>query len=313
MTLGERKPLSSESDLRHLAAQQYGVFSHAQASEGGISPAGITRRVKSGTWERVLPKVYRVVGVPASDLQRAMAATLWAGDGAVVSHGSAGQLWSIPGARARARATELWVPVPRAPRAASIVVHRGTRIDRADRTRFEGVPVTTALRTLIDLSARFEDDRLLNAMEDLFRRKLVTPERLAVRLDALAKSGRPGAGRLRRLFAERDVAPSESVLEAKVWLLLSRSPLPRPVRQHWVDTPAGRYRFDFAWPAAHVALECDGWEHHGGRAAFGKDRARLSEVASSGWRTLIATWEIVTRDPRRVLRWVDSSLANAAT
>jgi very-short-patch-repair endonuclease len=310
MGIGERKPLPSELDLRELAMRQFGIFSHAQATEAGLSPAGMTRRVKAGVWERLLPKVYRIVGVPPSEQQQALAAALWAGDGAVVSHGTAGALWSIPGVRSHR--VELWVPAPRSPRAASIVVHRGPRIDEADRTSVERIPVTTALRTLIDLSARMEDDRLLAAMESLFRRRLVTPEQLEQRLAALCTSGRSGTGRLRQLLSERDSAPSESMLEAKVWLLLSRTELPRPVRQHWVNAPAGRYRLDFAWPAKRVALECDGWEHHGGHAAFGKDRARLSEVASTGWRTLIATWALATREPRRLLRWVDSALANAA-
>jgi very-short-patch-repair endonuclease len=270
----------------------------------------MTRRVKSGVWERLLPKVYRVVGVPDSPQQRALAAVLWGGDGAVISHGTAGALWSITGARPRH--TEIWVPAPRSPRASGIVVHRGPRVERADRDEVDGIPVTTALRTLVDLSARLEDDRLLTAMEDLFRRKLVVPEHLAARLDALRDSGRPGAGRLQRLLAERDTAPTESVLEAKAWLLLSRSSLPRPVRQHWVATPRGRYRLDFAWPDQRVALECDGWEHHGGRLAFGKDRARVSEIVSTGWRVLVATWQIVAREPDRILRWVDAALAEAA-
>jgi very-short-patch-repair endonuclease len=207
---------------------------------------------------------------------------------------------------------EIWVPAPRSPRATSITVHRGSRIDRADRAQLEGIPITTALRTLVDLSGRMEDDRLLAAMEDGIRRRLFTPERLAARLDALCESGRSGAGRLKRLLEERDSAPSESVLEAKVWLLLSRSPLPRPVRQHWVGTRGGRYRLDFAWPEARVALEADGWAHHGGKAAFGKDRERLSEVAATGWRTLLATWHLVTHEPQRLLRWVESSLESHA-
>jgi very-short-patch-repair endonuclease len=141
---------------------------------------------------------------------------------------------------------------------------------------------------------------------------VAAPDRLAARLEALCESGRPGAGRLRRLLAERDAAPSESALEAKVWLTLVASTLPRPVRQHWIQTAGGRYRLDFAWPVQRVALEADGWEHHGTRAAFGKDRARLSEVTAGGWRVLVATWDVVSREPARLLRWAESALAVAA-
>jgi very-short-patch-repair endonuclease len=240
-----------------------------------------------------------------------MAAVLWAGEGSVVSHATAAHFWRIEGARNLK--VELWVPEPRNLRHELVAVHRGSRIDRADRARHGGVPLTTPLRTLIDVSGRMEDDRLLAAMEALFLRNLARPDRLAARLRALRGKGRPGAGRLERLLDERaDARPLESSLEAKVWITLRRSGVRTPVRQHWVSAPSGRYRLDFAWPDCKLGLECDGWEHHGGRAAFGKDRERLSELASLGWRILVVTWEVATRSPQRVVRWAESALSGAA-
>jgi len=194
-----------------------------------------------------------------------------------------------------------------------ITLHRGTRLDRADRTKLGPIPITTAARTLIDLSARMEDLRLLAAMENAFRRGLVTPERLGVRVETLRRSGRPGAGRLADLLAAREPGPAlESALEAKVWLLLRRSGLPLPRRQFWVSLPGGRYRLDFAWPEQRVGLECDGWEHHGTRAAFVDDRARLAEFAAARWRILPVTWKTCTRESERVARWLRNALALAA-
>src|SRR5215213_9847744 len=264
MAFAERNPLGNESALRSLAERQFGVFSHAQALEAGVSPSGMTRRVAHEVWERVLPKVYRIVGVPSPREQRAMAAALWAGEGAVISHATAARLVGIEGVRERK--IELWVPFPRNPRHPLVDVHRGTRVDRADR--------------------------------------------LAARLRALTTSGRPGAGRLERLLLDRGDDPAaESRLETKVWLLLRDAPVPTPRRQSWVSTPGGRYRLDFAWPELKLALECDGWAHHGTRVAFGKDRERLSELAAMGWRVLVVTWPMATRQPQRVLRWVELALA----
>ena len=80
-------------------------------------------------------------------------------------------------------------------------------------------------------------------------RSLVTPERLGARVEALRKSGRPGAGRLARAPERgRSGSALESVLEAKVWLLVRRCGVPLPRRQFWVALPGGRYRLDFAWP-----------------------------------------------------------------
>jgi very-short-patch-repair endonuclease len=101
-------------------------------------------------------------------------------------------------------------------------------------------------------------------------------------------------------------------LEAKVWFLLLRSGVPRPVRQHWVVVPGGRYRLDFAWPELRVGLECDGWAHHGDRVAFGKDRDRFAELAAARWRVLPVTWRACSRDPERVIRWIRDAVAPAA-
>ena len=171
------------------------------------------------------------------------------------------------------------------------------------------MPITTPVRTLIDLSARMEDARLLAAMESAFRAKLCSPERLAVRVDTLRTSGRPGAGRLAELLASRAGPALESVLEAKLWLLIGRSRLPLPQRQYWVSLPGGRYRLDFAWPEHKVGLECDGWEHHGARTAFDPDRARLAEFAAARWRVLPVTWHACAREPARVERWLRDSLS----
>jgi very-short-patch-repair endonuclease len=303
MTAAGRTPSTNERDARRIATTQHGVLSRQQAIDVGISESGISRRVAAGLWIRVLPGVYAIAGAPPSSRLPAVAAVLWAGDGAIVSHGSAGLLWGIEGARAKR--VELWVPSARKRTHADVVVHRGTRLDRADRTALGAIPITTPVRTLIDLAGR-----LVGAMESVFRQHLGTPDRLAARLAALRASGRPGAGRLEELLEARgDGRPLESTLEGKVWLLLARSGLPRPKRQHWVTTPAGRYRLDFAWPERKLGLECDGWEHHGGRVAFGKDRERLSEMVSMGWRVLLVTWDVGTRQPRRVVRWVELALA----
>jgi very-short-patch-repair endonuclease len=294
--------------VREIAEVQHGVVSRAQVRDLGIAEASIARRMRDGLWQRVLPGVFRITGAPMSAWQVPMAAVLWAGDGAVVSHATAARLWGIEGARERK--VELWVPSSRNPRHDLVEVHRGTRIDRADRALRGPIPITTPVRTLIDLSARMEDDRLLAAVESAFRAKLCTPERLGVRVDILRTSGRPGAGRLAALLAARSGPPLESMLEAKIWRLVQRTSLPLPERQFWVSLPGVRYRLDFAWPEHKVGLECDGWEHHGTRSAFDPDRARLAEFAAARWRILPVTWRACTHEPERVERWLRSSLSS---
>lgn len=299
---------SAEARIAAIADAQFGVFGRPQALDAGFSERQIQLRVTGKRWEVRRRGVYRIVGAPESLEQAAMAGALYAGDGALVSHGTAGKLWAIAGVRTRD--VELWVPSEKKSDSRGLTIHRGGRLDRADRTTLGPIPITTPARTIIDLSARMEDDRLLSAMEDAFRRRLVTPERLLARAAVLRKSGRPGAGRCAGLLAGRaGLAPLESTLETKVWLLIRRSGLLLPERQLWVSLPGGRYRLDFGWPEHRVALECDGWEHHGRRSAFAPDRARLAEFAAAKWRVLPVTWHAVTREPDRVERWLRAALA----
>jgi very-short-patch-repair endonuclease len=301
---------SADARIAAVADSQFGVFGRRQALDAGFSERQIQLRVTGKRWEVRRRGVYRIVGAPESVEQAAMAGALYAGDDALVSHGTAGTLWRIEGARSRD--VELWVPSSKRSDGKGLTIHRGSRLDRADRTTLGPIPITTPTRTIIDLSARMEDSTLVAAMEDAFRRRLVTPERLLARAEILRNSGRPGAGRLAELLGERTgLAPLESTLEARVWLLILRTAIPRPERQFWVSLPGGRYRLDFAWPAQRVALECDGWQHHGARSAFAPDRARLAEFAAARWRILPVTWHACTREPERVERWLRSALAGA--
>ena len=303
---------SLDGKIAALAASQFGVFSRLQALAVGFTARQIQFRVQRGRWEQVLPGVYRIVGVGADLHQDALAAVLWGGPGALASHAVAAALWGMDGVR-RPHKSEIWVPESRSLRSPDVIAHRGERLDRADRTTLHGIPLTTAVRTLIDVAGRLDDDRLLGAMESVFRQRLGTPERLAARLDALRTSGRPGAGRLQELLAARGKeAAMESTLEAMVWSLLRREGVRLPVRQHWVSVAKGRFRLDFAWPDLKVGLECDSWRHHGGRVEFGKDRARYAELASARWRVLPVTWHACTREPERVVRWVQALVPAAA-
>lgn len=301
---------SLERAIANLSERQYGLFSRAQASELGMSRRQIDRRLGNGRWDSPLPKVLRVIGSPSTAHQRAMAAMLWAGDGSLVSHAAAAVLWCFEGVRARK--VELWTT--RSLRSELVVVHRGIRLDRADRAMLGPIPITTPVRTLIDMAGRLDDLRLSALTESLIKRGLVDPDRVPARLDALRASGRPGAGRLAALLDVRGDGPAmESMLEALVWSLILESGVRIPERQHWVDVPGGRYRLDYAWPDLHLGMECDSWEHHGAnKSDFGKDRARYAELVVVGYRVLPVTWDVAKRDPRRVIRWLRTAFPEAA-
>jgi hypothetical protein len=62
-----------------------------------------------------------------------------------------------------------------------------------------------------------------------------------------------------------------------------------PVAEHRFD-PERRWRFDYAWPDAKVALEVQGGLFNGGRHSRGpallKEHEKLNAAACAGWRIL---------------------------
>ena len=57
---------------------------------------------------------------------------------------------------------------------------------------------------------------------------------------------------------------------------------------------------DFAYPQRRLAVELDGFESHGQRDAFDRDRARQNQLVLLGWTVLRFTWADVTERPETV-------------
>ncbi|HXY92997.1 MAG TPA: hypothetical protein VEP49_11010 [Acidimicrobiia bacterium] len=237
-----------------------------------------------------------------------MSALLWGGSDAAISHGTAAALWRFAEVRGR-RAVELWVPTKRRIRSDSVIVHRGPTLEGEDLSNVGPISITSPLRTLIDVSGRLEDDRLLAVAEDLIRQRLVNPEHLTRRVNALRASGRTGTGRLATLLGTRgDGRPLESALEGVAWMLIRESGLPLPARQYWVVLAGNRYRLDFAWRERKLGLECEGRQFHEG-SRWGKNQDRFAEFAAAGWAVLPVTWNACRHDSQRVIRWLRDAYA----
>jgi very-short-patch-repair endonuclease len=83
-----------------------------------------------------------------------------------------------------------------------------------------------------------------------------------------------------------------------------------PERQHWV--PGTRYRLDYAWPAAHLAVEVDGYEDHSRLEVFGYDRRRQNVLVLAGWTVLRFTWADVRDRPAHVGAQIVQALTQTA-
>lgn len=272
--------------MSRIAARQHAVFLRAQALEVGMTDEMIAHRVAAGRWIRICPGLYRLAGVPVTWNQRAFAACLVAGRGAVVSHRSAAVLWGISGFRAGP--LEITVPVGRSSRNGLARVHRSSNVEGARR---DGVPVSRPARTVVDLASVVNGTALEEAVDDVLCRRLVSRGDLARRADDLGP--RRGSRALRRVLeAWNDDALPAGVVEMRVVRQLLAAGLPDPKRQHEIRSGGVLVaRVDLAYAQQRVAIELDGFRWHAGRGPFRSDRIRGNRIEAAGWRLLRAAPE----------------------
>src|SRR5579875_3746369 len=152
-----------------LLARQDNVATTPDLVAAGCSKGLILRRVHSGNWQRILPGVVVGHSGPVTRQQQRRAALLWAGDRAVLSHGSAA---AIHGLRMIEDTVEISVPHGiRRPSIRFIRTHQSRRPLVPDRGI--DLPCTSAARTVVDLAcALSEQDDVRAVVSDAVRRGL---------------------------------------------------------------------------------------------------------------------------------------------
>jgi Transcriptional regulator, AbiEi antitoxin len=227
-----------------LAAEQHGVIARRQLLELGFGPQAIQHRLSNGRLHRVERGVY-VVGRPELTLRgRWSAAVLGCGPQAALSHSSAGALWGVVEV---ADPIEVSIPMSVRRRRPGVVAHRRPNLTPTDLTVREGIPVTSIVRTLIDLAHRLNRPRLDRAINEADRLDLVDPECLYDALEAYR--GQPGVGPLRAILGDRSFRLTDSDLERRFLKLVAEIDLPTPLTQQQLNG----FRVDFYWPDLGLA------------------------------------------------------------
>ena len=246
-------------------------------------------------------------GVPSSDRQRLLVATLRSGGAA--SHGSASWLHGLdeePPARPHViRCT------PGGHHDPSLRLHRSRDLLERDVVTVDSIPVTTAVRTVLDLSATRSDDEL-RVLVDRARHRRLDPPRPADRTTPRDRAvgvvrAPPGPVWCSRRWTP-DSPVAESDLETQLCLLIERAGLPAPVLQHRVVVAGRHVRIDVAYPDRRVAIEGDGFEFHSDRDVFESDRTRQNALVLDGWRVLRFTWRQICCEPERVALEIGAAL-----
>jgi very-short-patch-repair endonuclease len=169
---------------------------------------------------------------------------------------------------------------PRQRRRPGITTHRSRTLTRQDIRRRHGVPVTSPIRTVLDLQHRLTDARLQRVVNDL---------RIAGHLSRTAfQELCARSTRLDDLLGDGDTGrATRSGLEDAFRAFVTRHHLPMPeINVILVDL--GRREVDALYRAEKLIVEVDSWKFHGDRAGFERDRAK-DRARAAGYLTVRIT------------------------
>jgi very-short-patch-repair endonuclease len=268
-----------------LAREQHGVLTRADLLSLGFSDQSIKHRIGSGRLHPVAAGVYMVGRPELSPRGSWMAAVLSCGDGAVLSHRSAAELWGIG-------YEEKWridVTIRRRSRLerAGVKVHCRPKLPVAGVVRRFGIPVTHPVQTLIDLATELKPLRLERAVNQADVHDLVDPETLRLALDDYV--GMLGVKKLRTMLDRHTFRLSDSDLEILFRPLARAAALLPPMSKHWVLG----YEVDFWFPDLGLVVETDGLRYHRTPAQQARMVKRDQTHTAAGLRVLRFThWQV---------------------
>ena len=236
-----------------IAGTQVGIVTREQLLAAGVDRSSITRALRSGRLHRVHRGVYAAVAPGLlSEEGHLVAALLAAGEGAILSHGTAAWHWRI--IPAPPSVMQLAVPRPRtAP--AGVSLHESGRLRRDDVTHNGRFPTTTVARTLLDLATRYDERALLRALAEAeFQHDLRPAD-----VERTLRRGHPGSANLRAALHAHVPGHGEtkSQLERRFRRLLVSRGIELPLRNERI----GPWTVDCLWPAQRVVVELDGGQH----------------------------------------------------
>ena len=270
-----------------VAAKQNGNITRRQLLGLGLDDDAMRYRVKIGRLFRVYPGVYSVGRPPVTPYERASAAVLGGGPGAVLSHRSAMTLWGFW----RHWDTPFEITVVRNSRPNGIRVHRSTTLHRRDVTTHMGIRATSPARTVLDVSPRQTDRALKRMVNNALNSQWLTEDQLADTLGLHPTL--PGATRIATLIG-LDGTPTRSHWEDDFPAFCADHGLPAPV----MGAPIAGYLVDALFPAEKVIVELDSWPFHKGKIAFETDRERDAETLAKGFVTVRVTGERLDERPQ---------------
>lgn len=219
-----------------------------------------------------------------------MAAVLAGGPNAVLSHRAAASLLGLLPATGKLEVIRSSSPDRHRPPPEhasrqihpGLVIHRTRRLTRREIWRRKGIPVTSAVRTMINLAEREDPGTLRTAIRRGISRGMFTAEELVRELDRTR--GRRGIRKLRSALDDWDPSQlrTRSELEAGFIDLCRDYGLPKP----YVNDRRNDHEVDFQWEGSYLVVEVDGGAYHSDRKTRHRDYRKSLDLNAAGMRVV---------------------------
>jgi hypothetical protein len=278
-----------------LSFEAHGAASLDECLQGGLTPRQLHRLVTSGRWQSPFPRVYVTFSGPLPIDTIMRAALLYAGEGAAISHESAGAMWRLCPPPPK---VHLVVPYRRqVDGQVSLELHRSRTLTADDIHPTFTPRRTTIERTVLDLlPTRRTADAALGLIGEAIRTRATSADRLRA-----AVAGRPRL-RWRKtiLAALPDVeAGTQSALEVRDAALRRRHGLPQGSRQVRRLGDGTEY-LDVVIEEYGVHIELDGRLGHDRTREQWRDMRRDNRSELAGIRHLRYGWADIVDRPCEV-------------
>jgi very-short-patch-repair endonuclease len=285
-----------------LAQERLGLALVSDARQAGLTRSAQRNAVQRGRLDQLTPRVLRLAGSPVTDRQLVLAAILDADPDAAGCDTTAAALWGVPGHRL------LPAHVARAVgktgrRSSLAILHELAGLQARHTTVLDGVPIVRPDVVVLQLCGSTYPQRAESALENLWRRRLVSGRTLRSTLDGLAASGRNGVTVMRELLDARgdDYVPPASNLERRFATILERAGIGgmRPQVDSGGDEWVGRV--DFRDQARPLIVEVQSEAFHSALADKRRDEQRLAALRAAGFEVVEVTDEQVWHHPDEVV------------
>ncbi|HUA50345.1 MAG TPA: DUF559 domain-containing protein [Solirubrobacteraceae bacterium] len=266
------RTLSAKVPVGRVASRQWGRIGTAQLTALRIESVTIARWVAEGYLHQELPRVYAVGHRARSAESDLVAAVLYAGPGAMLSHATA--LWWLglidkqPG--------PMHVTTSRRCMSLRGVIVHGRRT--CERIWHRHLTTTSVEQALLDFAAMATPERVRYALANADYHKALDIHAL----QTIAGNGRAGSTKLREALERHEpkLARTRSPLERLFLPLCERAGIPLPDD---VNVYVEGVLVDAVWWEQKLVVELDGRDNHSSWAQIQNDRSKELRVRAGGF------------------------------